>query len=413
MDPNKMPGGSNRHYAGKEDAPPSYSEAMQGQPSPHISYTPAPSAPTLESSISTNVYPKNEPPHFPQTDTSHSLAVNYLDAQKWDNRAARMLVMNRLQMQEKFDNAKTEAEREVLWNMLLNQLLGYGYNFSVIDLINFWEFQFEIYKSIVKNLQSGASSGTEWEFFEPMNRVFAHYDVSGSADAVPSSSTSILSNTPIPVIVPIPMPLPATGPNQFLGYSEVPQSITQSNSEVPSAPLLAASTDQTTYSMSPAANAANQIPQMNPSLSADSLSSTNLNKEDQQPITTQPESSFIPKFIEENDAEPVVTTQPTFMQTMPPETTTPNNRRNNDGCCSGDPDCYPIFCFSCHDDYHYHHSYTNDSCCDEGGCCDCSGGGGCCDGGGGCCDGTDDTGCCDGADGDGCGDLDCGGCDGC
>lgn len=95
--------------------------------------------------------------------------------------------MNRLQMQEQFDNAKTETDRNLLWNMLLNQLLGYGYNFSVIDLINFWEFQFQIYKSIVNNLQSGgasassAAAGNDWEFFEPMNRVFAHYDVSSLA----------------------------------------------------------------------------------------------------------------------------------------------------------------------------------------------------------------------------------------
>ena len=94
-------------------------------------------------------------------------------------------------MNEQFNNAKSALERELLWNVILNDLLCSGYHYTIFDLMNFWELQFRLYKSIIDSLSPGGSQTTDWPYFEPMHNVFRG-SVSRSADILVCTCIALL-----------------------------------------------------------------------------------------------------------------------------------------------------------------------------------------------------------------------------
>lgn len=88
---------------------------------------------------------------------------------QWNEESTRILMAKRLEMEEQFRKANTRRENELLWMMILSDLNGYGYNYSLLDMIWFWQMQSHLYHNIV----SGVSSyDTSWPYYEPMHQVY-------------------------------------------------------------------------------------------------------------------------------------------------------------------------------------------------------------------------------------------------
>ena len=85
-------------------------------------------------------------------------------------------------MNDRFQSANTRWDSELLWTLILNDLLTRGYYFTIFDLMHYWEFQYGIYKSILNGLTSSGDQYSNWPYFSDMFNVFEG-----------SSSTNVVS----------------------------------------------------------------------------------------------------------------------------------------------------------------------------------------------------------------------------
>ncbi|XP_058797147.1 uncharacterized protein LOC131667623 [Phymastichus coffea] len=353
---------TSEHNVGPVEAPPSYYVAVGNTP-----YN-QPTAPGLETE-STNpsansVLSRDQcaspgpPPIYTVSDPRFA---------QGDDRATRILITNRLRMNDQFNQARNQQERDILWNLILIDLINEGYcNFILHNVIDFWRFQYYIYQSIINGLTSNSSNN--WQFLEPMHNVFGSSGGSNFTSDVLSSDHNIfpssgLDSLPSSSINTDPSILQnSTDINHSMSYLPVP---VPSLSSIPPADVATASA--VGPSLGDHISSGDVIPSGDATANLISAINTTSNNIGSDVITSQPIESLVPVSL--NDI--VITNQPTI--SSPPLTA--NDTNHTDGCCGGDGGC----------------GGGNEHCC--GGNDDCCGGNDdCCDGD--CYVGCDDCGDC-------------------
>lgn len=78
-------------------------------------------------------------------------------------------MQRRLEMEEEFRKARTQRENDLLWMMILTDLNHCGYNYSLLDMMWFWQMQSHLYHNIVS---SGYGYDTSWPYYQPMHQVY-------------------------------------------------------------------------------------------------------------------------------------------------------------------------------------------------------------------------------------------------
>ncbi|XP_014237372.1 uncharacterized protein LOC106659363 isoform X1 [Trichogramma pretiosum] len=350
-----------------EDPPPAYDEAMQNVAASrnHNDTTPKPSAPT-DNSIDANRSQHTTTSQPPVNNVPYPMPTAPYDERfrNWDENATRILIVNRLQMNDRFSAARTRWDEELLWTLILNDLLTHGYVFSIIDLMSFWKFQYDIYKSIVDGVSSSLTSSnhsSSWQYFEPMHSVFGS---SGDAAIVDTATTvlpttSVLPHTPL---VPITTnegqtlynvsengTIAAAGTADASPYTHIPEGSNPATSILPS-----------TDSPMPIALTSESV-----GISSDPFVNGGTDSLDPTAAIGDPTSvSLLADVFTSDDG--VITTQPTFSSASLALGASSYDLTNHDGdddCCGGD--C----CGGANDgDYCFGDSCTGDAGDDCGDC---------------------------------------------